>query len=1004
MKNIPTLFFSLIVSFILLPLIAISGNSSLKGKNDSTLKSEVGQWMKNTNDIRFLENKGQMADMQGKALSNLLFKASAGGVDIYITTSGISYVFKHIEVHEKAKKLGLEVELHEDNDSITGQYCRADMDLVGADIRKENIIKEGESKDRTDYYIGGVCPNGVLNVRNYEKVTVKNIYPGIDWVLHTGTKGLKYDFVVQPGANPSAIRLKYKWTDKPELQNDGSLRIAIPMGNITEGIPLSYCGDQEDKINTKYTMQNNEIKFTVSNYNTNKILVIDPKLVWATYYPGTGSNGFEEVYSMQEDGTNVWVTGWAQSINFPTLNSGGGTYFQDTNAGSMNVFIAQFDTAGVLKWATYYGGNTQDMGNSIYSDGTNVWVTGQTNSTNFPTLNPGGGTYFQGTAGGIGARNAFILQFSITGILKWATYYGGSSTDEGNSIQSDGTNVWVTGQTSSLNFPTLNPGGGTYFQGVDGGGGFNLFILKFTTSGVCKWATYYGGSGNGDIGNSIYSDGTNVWVTGQTNSINFPTLNPGSGAYYQGTLTSTHGNAFILQFNILGVCEWATYYGGNGNGDMGNSIYSDGTNVWLTGQTYSTNFPTLNPGGGAYFQGSIAGPGYNAFILQFNSTGICKWATYYGGNSGDVGYSIQNDGVSIWVCGATSSTNFPTFNPGCGTFYQDTLGNTGSNTQDVFILQFTPAGILKWATYYGVDAENDGSFAWSDRKNLFIAGDAEYNGYPTLNPSGGSYYYTNVDGHEDVFIGKFCISCSSPLNLTVVSPDTICAGSSITLAASGANSYFWSPSTGLSSTNISNPVANPSITTTYTVIGTSSGCSDTDNITVNVNPVPNVTTCCSITINEGQTAILNINPVMTGNIYYWTPSTELSCTNCPNPIASPTISTKYFVTITDSNGCSKTDTVSVEVLCGNLFIPDAFSPNNGQNERLYVRDDCIKTMTFMVFDRWGNKVFETNNLSDGWDGTFKGEPMNTGTYVYYLTATMYDGTTTERKGNVALVR
>jgi len=149
----------------------------------------------------------------------------------------------------------------------------------------------------------------------------------------------------------------------------------------------------------------------------------------------------------------------------------------------------------------------------------------------------------------------------------------------------------------------------------------------------------------------------------------------GRGNLFPGALPGWE-TPFILQFNTAGVRKWATYYGGS-NDDVANSISSDGKNVWVTGFSASADFPTLNPGGGAYFQGAPASINGNAFILQFNASGVRKWATYYGG---DIGYSIQSDGNNVWVCGSTPS-DFPTLNSGCG-FFQDTLGGG----QDVFIL------------------------------------------------------------------------------------------------------------------------------------------------------------------------------------------------------------------------------------------------------------------------------------------------------------------------------
>src|SRR6185312_5130090 len=884
--------------FILI-VIAIPFNVSA-GNNDSALRAKATQWMSNSVGLRFLENKGQMMDMQRKPVPNVLYEASGGGMDVYVTTTGLSYVFVKLDKHKKKTSLPVQFKFKQNGDSITETYCRADMQLVDASIKKENIVQEGASTNRTDYYYGDVCPDGILNVHSYGKVTIKNIYPGIDWVLHSGKKGLKYDFIVHPGADPSLIKLKYKWTDRPQLQEDGSVKISTPMGNITEGTPISYCNGEQ--VQTTYVVKDSEIHFSVSDYNSTQSLIIDPTLVWGTYYVG-GPNDINDVESMQEDGTNVWITGGTASPYFPTFNPGGGAYFQGTLPGTGNMYILQFNTAGVLKWSTYYGGNGKygDRATSIYSDGTNVWVTGYTSSSNFPTLNPGGGAYFQATPAG--SQNAFILQFTTAGIRKWATCYGGNSNypvgDEGNSIYSDGHNVWVTGQASSSNFPTLNPGGGAYFQGTLANSYANVFILQFSTAGALKWATYYGGDVY-EVGYSICSDGINVWVTGSTESSNFPTLNPGGGTYFQGALAGTD-NIFILKFDMGGVCKWATYYGDSGL-NLGSSINSDGKNVWLTGYTASANFPTMNPGGGAYFQGALGGT-YDAFILNFDTAGIRKWATYYGGTNTTQGFCIQSDGKRVWVCGATSSTNFPLLNPGCG-YYDDTLGNINKQfpNQDVFISQFNMSGVSQWATYYGDDMEDDGSFIWSDGTNLFVAGDAEFGSYyPTVNPGGGAFYQDTGSGIEFVFVGKFILSGG---RLSVGPGVSICRGDSARLSAADAVTYSWSPPTGLSATNIPNPMASPKFTTTYTVTGTDTGiCAGTrvDSVKVIVDTMePVVLSPHDTSICSGSSIILKAQG---GGTYNW----STGATTGSIFITDDTTSQTYTVAIT--NGACRKDTL-----------------------------------------------------------------------------------------------
>lgn len=236
--------------------------------------------------------------------------------------------------------------------------------------------------------------------------------------------------------------------------------------------------------------------------------------------------------------------------------------------------------------------------------------------------------------------------------------------------------------------------------------------------------------------------------------------------------------------------------------------------------------------------------------------------------------------------------------------------------------------------------------------------------------------------------------------MSVKGDTNMCLGSSATLTASGALSYQWSNGATTSSITVA-----PTTTTTYSVIESDGSCSSTQYVTVTVKAGPAVSACCSQTIYYGQTVTLS---AAGGTSYVWSPSAGLSCDNCPNPNASPNSTTTYTVYITTDSGCVAQQyvTLSLEALnCDEIFVPDAFSPNNdGQNDILYVRGGCIQSLYFVVFDRWGNKVFESEQQDNGWDGKYKGQPMNTGTYVWYLKATLITGAIVEKKGNVALIR
>jgi len=244
----------------------------------------------------------------------------------------------------------------------------------------------------------------------------------------------------------------------------------------------------------------------------------------------------------------------------------------------------------------------------------------------------------------------------------------------------------------------------------------------------------------------------------------------------------------------------------------------------------------------------------------------------------------------------------------------------------------------------------------------------------------------------------------TPTVKVVPANSLICAGDTVKLTASGALTYIWSPGLGLNVDTGSVVIAKVNSTITYQVKGTNAGgCSDSVKAIVTVD-IPATTISSAVSLTTGQSVTLNATG---GGTYQWIPPTSLSCTTCPDPVATPTTTTIYTVTITDSNHCTAIDTVTVEVepLCGKIFVPDVFSPNgDGHNDVLYVRNNCIKAVDFIIYDRWGNKLFETTDPNIGWDGTYNGKPMNTGTYAYYVNVLTYDNKTMTAKGNVALVR
>jgi gliding motility-associated-like protein len=260
------------------------------------------------------------------------------------------------------------------------------------------------------------------------------------------------------------------------------------------------------------------------------------------------------------------------------------------------------------------------------------------------------------------------------------------------------------------------------------------------------------------------------------------------------------------------------------------------------------------------------------------------------------------------------------------------------------------------------------------------------------------------------------VTVAQPFKLTVGGGDSICIGKSTQLTASGALNYNWIPATGLNNSNIQNPVATPAITTNYMVVGSDNNkCfTDTGYVKVHVGVPPTVRLGPDLTLATGTQLPLNTT-VTNGPIRFWnwSPATDLSCSNCSNPVATIKNNIRYTVTATSYFGCTVTDTIQIQVFCNNaqVFVPNGFSPDNdGVNDVLLVRAQGIRTVKqFRIFNRWGQTVFERyrfppNDLSFGWDGKVNGKPEAPSVFVYTLEVECDNGTTYTYKGNITLIR
>ena len=416
----------------------------------------------------------------------------------------------------------------------------------------------------------------------------------------------------------------------------------------------------------------------------------------------------------------------------------------------------------VLTYSTYLGGSKSDDGLAIATDAAgNSYVTGRTNSTNYPTATPrqasnAGGTY-----------DVFVTKLSPAGAVLFSTYLGGGGSDEGQTIAVDPAgNIYVGGVTTSTNFPTMNP-----YQASNNGGyaGEDGFITKMNGTGdTLLYSTYLGGkpNANGTAGNdeiaSLAVDGTgNVYVAGRTSSPTFPSSAGAAQPVCGGCPQQFPVDAFIAKLNATGsALVYATYLGGSSDEEaLGIAVDSSG-NAYVHGATESLDFPTVNP-----FQATNRGGFENSegFVAKLNAAGSAfVYATYLGGSGSDSflhsgGIAVDSAG-SAYVASWTDSTDFPIINAIQATNRGGSFWET-----DAFVTKFSPNGSsLVFSTYLGgTDDDAANAIEVDSSGNIYVAGWTDSTDFPVLN----AVQQTN-QGSNDAFITKINSSGSAILHST----------------------------------------------------------------------------------------------------------------------------------------------------------------------------------------------------------------------------------------------
>jgi hypothetical protein len=672
--------------------------------------------------LSFTENRGQWDKMA-------LFRAETGGAAFFFGRSEVCYLFVRNAAEHEDSRLAEKGEIPGKSERTihAKEALLVKAIFIGANPGVE-IRGEGRLPHDNNYFLGNDPELWRTHVPNYSAVVYRDLWPGIDLRYHGNGKGMKYDFIVNPGADLSQIRVRYEGVTELSITVQGALEAQTAFGPVYENIPLIYqeVGGALRRIAGHYIIYDEEtFGFELEEvYNPDQSLVIDPELVYSTYLGGSGG---DQGRAIAVDGSGyAYVTGITASTNFPTQNP----YQIEPGDFNTDVFVSKLSQSGdSLIYSTYLGGNSADLGYGIAVDGNgSAFIVGTTLSTNFPTQNP-----FQSDQR-IG--DAFVTKLSPSGdALAYSTYLGGFGTDEAFCISVDSNGIaYVAGATTSDDFPIQDP-----YQtdqiGKDG------FITKLSQSGdSLVYGTYLGGDSD-DIVNGIAVDVFgNAFVIGNTSSTDFPVQNP-----YQDTLGDLWSDVFVSKLSQLGdSLIYSTYLGGDG-ADYGNGIaVGDDGSAYVTGGTWSTNFPTESP-----YQTDPDFVG-DVFVTRLSSSGnSLVYSTYLGGASSEEGYGIVVDGQgNACVAGLTASSNFPVVDP----FQTDQVFN------DAFIAKLPPFGEApSFSTYLGGGDDDFGyGIAIDTLGDVYIIGQTYSTDFPTLNP------YQTDQGSTDITVSKFALESGPP--------------------------------------------------------------------------------------------------------------------------------------------------------------------------------------------------------------------------------------------------
>jgi hypothetical protein len=551
---------------------------------------------------------------------------------------------------------------------------------------------------RTNYFTGSRT-QWHAGVSQYARIAYRSVYPGIDIVYYGNPDQLEYDLRLRPGADPRAIRLRFRGADHIEVTAGGDLRVECAGASFLQQRPVLYQeeaagrGERRTVTGRYRLLARDTVGVEVSDFDRSRTLVIDPVLNYASFLGGSSTDVINAV-TAGADGL-IYVAGYTTSSDLqPTYNGVNGAI-----TGGKDAFIAAFDPKQFggpsLRYLTYLGGGRDDAATAIAVDAkSNIYVTGTTSSSDFPLAGNSVQTALAlGTTATVFNADAFVSIISQSNGLVYSTYFGGTGDELPYGIGLDANGfIYVDGTTTSTDLPaTANA-----YQAVNWGPS-DMFFLKLDVNATSPvYASYLGGEDREDGRGLAVAPNGLVYFAASTLSTQFPT----AGFAYQGSSKGTENLVIgVMDMTQSGNSSlvYATYFGGSAIDEVRQVALDANGRLLVTGWTVSSDFPvTANA-----MRPQYGGAG-NGFVVRVNPAAppgsFLEYGTFVGGSGGDVAYAITSDksGV-IYVAGYTLSPDFPVT--------RDAILGQFEYGAEAFLVKFNPAvagpGALLYGTYIG---------------------------------------------------------------------------------------------------------------------------------------------------------------------------------------------------------------------------------------------------------------------------------------------------------------